>query len=131
MSPAQQVPAMPAHASIQPSEFSRVRWPRTRMPMPLRHARALRRAPSSGNRLLYDFFPGTPERGYVSAEDLAPPAAEQSVSRGGAGLTQYGEPAGAPGAAHGRLPIIWPRRAASSPIQAASSSCPESRRALR
>ncbi len=76
-------------------------------------------------------FPDDPSAEPVSAEDLATAAAgaiclmaARSVSPSTA--TRPGFRRCAP-----RSPIIWWRRAASSPIRAASSSCPASRKASR
>jgi GntR family transcriptional regulator/MocR family aminotransferase len=66
----------------------------TRMPMPLRPARVQNASHVSGNRLLFDFFPGRP------SPDLFPLKTwrrllQANLSHGGAvGLTQYGDPAG-------------------------------------
>ena len=86
-----------AHAApVLPPPDSGERVLRTRMPMPLRHARAADAPPVGHNRLLYDFFPGR-----CSAE-LFPLKTwrrllQTNLSHGGAGgLTQYGEPAGLP-----------------------------------
>lgn len=68
----------------------------TRMPMPLRQARAQSNPYATRNRLLFDFFPGRP------SADLFPLKTwrrllQANLSHGGAaGLTQYGDPAGLP-----------------------------------
>ncbi len=72
---AEQLPrsSAPVHAASDLRDYVL----RTRMPMPLRHARAQDLPKVNHNRLLYDFFPG-----------------RHLSHGGGAGLTQYGEPAG-------------------------------------
>lgn len=70
--------------------------PHTRMPMPLRKARAENFQAPSRNRLLFDFFPGRP------SADLFPLKTwrrllQANLTHGGAsGFTHYGDPAGLP-----------------------------------
>ncbi len=91
---AEQVPRDAAH--IHPASEFRESLPRTRMPMPLRHARALRAPQAAGNRLLYDFFPGRPSADLFPLKTWRRLLQNNLSHGGGAGLTQYGEPAGLP-----------------------------------
>jgi GntR family transcriptional regulator / MocR family aminotransferase len=91
---AEQVPRDAAH--LHPASEFRESLPRTRMPMPLRHARALRAPQSTGNRLLYDFFPGRPSADMFPLKTWRRLLQNNLSHGGGAGLTQYGEPAGLP-----------------------------------
>jgi len=88
---------LPRHAAlVQPASELRESQPRTRMPMPLRHARALRAPQAAGNRLLYDFFPGRPSADLFPLKTWRRLLQNNLSHGGGAGLTQYGEPAGLP-----------------------------------
>jgi GntR family transcriptional regulator/MocR family aminotransferase len=83
-------------APLRPTSDIGDRMVRTRMPMPLRYARAHNSPRVNHSRLLYDFFPGRP------GADMFPLKTwrrllQGNLSHGGAaGLTQYGEPAGLP-----------------------------------
>ena len=81
---------------VQPAAELRESQPRTRMPMPLRHVRALRAPHAVGNRLLYDFFPGRPSADLFPLKTWRRLLQNNLSHGGGAGLTQYGEPAGLP-----------------------------------
>ena len=70
---------------------------RTRMPMPLRHARAPGVSHPVRNRLLYDFFPGRPSPDLFPLKTWRRLLQNNLSHGGGAGLTQYGEPAGLAG----------------------------------
>ena len=88
---------LPRHAAlVQSASELRESAPRTRMPMPLRHARALRALQAAGNRLLYDFFPGRPSADLFPLKTWRRLLQNNLSHGGGAGLTQYGEPAGLP-----------------------------------
>ena len=69
----------------------------TRMPMPLRHARAPGVSHPVRNRLLYDFFPGRPSPDLFPLKTWRRLLQNNLSHGGGAGLTQYGEPAGLAG----------------------------------
>jgi GntR family transcriptional regulator/MocR family aminotransferase len=83
-------------APTYPASDPRDPFLQTRMPMPLRHGRIQSPTHVTPNRLLYNFFPGRP------SADLFPLKTwrrllQGNLSRGGgAGLTQYGDPAGLP-----------------------------------
>ncbi len=68
----------------------------SRMPMPLRHARAKSLVPASRNRLLYDFFPGRPSADLFPLKTWRRLLQKNLTHGGGAGLTQYGDAAGFP-----------------------------------
>ena len=68
----------------------------TRMPMPLRHGRTQRSPHAIHSRLLYDFFPGRPNAGLFPLKTWRRLLQANLSHGGGAGLTQYGEPAGLP-----------------------------------
>ena len=83
-------------APVQPVSEFRDPVLRTRMPMPLRHARAPGAPPAVRNRLLYDFFPGRPSADLFPLKTWRRLLQNNLSHGGGAGLTQYGEPAGLP-----------------------------------
>ena len=104
-----------------PARYRTCRMP----PLPLR---AQNLVDQNRSRLSFDFFPGRPSAGAVSAEDLAPAAASQPLHGGAAGCRNTAtRPACRRCAPRSRT--ISRRRAASSPIRAASSSSAASRRA--
>ncbi len=84
--------AAPVRPASEPRDFP----PRPRMPLPLRHARAHAPAHAGRNRLLYDFFPGRPSADLFPLKTWRRLAQNNLSHGGGAGLTQYGEPAGLP-----------------------------------
>lgn len=67
-----------------------------RMPMPLRHGRAQNSPHASRNRLLYDFFPGRPSADLFPLKTWRRLLQSNLSHGGGAGLIQYGDPAGLP-----------------------------------
>jgi GntR family transcriptional regulator / MocR family aminotransferase len=69
---------------------------RPRMPMPLRHRRAQSSAHAPRNRILYDFFPGRPSAEMFPLKTWRRLLQSNLSHGGGAGLTQYGDPAGFP-----------------------------------
>jgi len=82
--------SVPAHPAAEPRD----QMLRTRMPMPLRHARAQSPPHAVHNRLLYDFFPGRPSADLFPLKTWRRLLQGNLSHGGGAGLTQYGEPAG-------------------------------------
>jgi GntR family transcriptional regulator / MocR family aminotransferase len=68
----------------------------SRMPMPLRQGRAQTLPPVLRNRLLYDFFPGRPSAELFPLKTWRRLLQRNLSHGGGAGLTQYGDPAGFP-----------------------------------
>jgi len=64
--------------------------------MPLRHARGPSLPNASHTRLLYDFFPGRPSADLFPLKTWRRLLQRNLSHGGGAGLTQYGEPAGLP-----------------------------------
>ena len=84
--------AAPVRPASEPRDFP----PRPRMPLPLRHARAHAPAHAGRNRLLYDFFPGRPSADLFPLKTWRRLAQNNLSHGGGAGLTQYCEPAGLP-----------------------------------
>ena len=119
--PAFMSPSMPPDAAPgRPPPILRDIAPHTRMPMPLRHARAHDVGQPARNRLLFRLLSGPAQRGSVSAQDLAPAAAGRPVPwrrvRGSRNMAI--RPACRRCAR--RSPTIWRRRAASSPIPAGS-----------
>jgi GntR family transcriptional regulator / MocR family aminotransferase len=68
----------------------------SRMPMPLRHTRAQTSPQMLRNRLLYDFFPGRPSAELFPLKTWRRLLQKNLSHGGGAGLTQYGDPAGFP-----------------------------------
>jgi GntR family transcriptional regulator/MocR family aminotransferase len=80
----------PVHPASDPSD----QLLRTRMPMPLRHARAPSLPHANQTRLLYDFFPGRPSADLFPLKTWRRLLQRNLSHGGGAGLTQYGEPAG-------------------------------------
>jgi GntR family transcriptional regulator/MocR family aminotransferase len=68
----------------------------SRMPMPLRQGRAQTLPPVLRNRLLYDFFPGRPGAELFPLKTWRRLLQRNLSHGGGAGLTQYGDPAGFP-----------------------------------
>ena len=84
--------AAPVRPASEPRDFP----PRPRMPLPLRHARAHAPAHAGRNRLLYDFFPGRPSADLFPLKTWRRLLQNNLSHGGGAGLTQYGEPAGLP-----------------------------------
>jgi GntR family transcriptional regulator / MocR family aminotransferase len=70
--------------------------PQSRMPMPLRHTRAQALPQALRNRLLYDFFPGRPSAELFPLKTWRRLLQRNLSHGGGAGLTQYGDPAGFP-----------------------------------
>ncbi len=80
---------------------------RSLMPMPLRHARMQNAPQAAHHRMLYDFSPGRPSPGSVSAKDLAAPATEQSVARRRRGSHPVWRACGTRGVAHShRKPFV-------------------------
>ena len=69
---------------------------RTRMPMPLRYRRVQAALHAVRNRLLYDFFPGRPSADLFPLKTWRRLLQRNLSHGGGAGLTQYGDPAGLP-----------------------------------
>ncbi|MGA7803672.1 aminotransferase class I/II-fold pyridoxal phosphate-dependent enzyme, partial [Bradyrhizobium sp.] len=69
---------------------------RTRMPMPLRYRRTQESPHVVRNRLLYDFFPGRPSAELFPLKTWRRLLQRNLSHGGGAGLTQYGDPAGLP-----------------------------------
>ena len=83
-------------APVQPASRFHDHVPRMRMPMPLRRSR-VQGSPGGGhNRLLYDFFPGRPSADIFPLKTWRRLLQGNLSHGGGAGLTQYGEPAGLP-----------------------------------
>jgi GntR family transcriptional regulator/MocR family aminotransferase len=72
------------------------RFLQTRMPMPLRHGRLQNPPRVTPNRLLYDFFPGRPSADLFPLKTWRRLLQGNLSHGGGAGLTQYGDPAGLP-----------------------------------
>jgi GntR family transcriptional regulator / MocR family aminotransferase len=91
---AEQLPrnSAPTHPASDPRDHVL----RTRMPMPLRHARAQSSPHVLHNRLLYDFFPGRPSADLFPLKTWRRLLQTNLSHGGGAGLTRYGEPAGLP-----------------------------------
>jgi len=91
---AEQLPrnSAPTHPASDPGDHVL----RTRMPMPLRHARAQSSPHAVHNRLLYDFFPGRPSADLFPLKTWRRLLQTNLSHGGGAGLTQYGESAGVP-----------------------------------
>ena len=83
-------------APVGPPSDPAGRVARTRMPMPLRHGRAHGSPHANHNRLLYDFFPGRPSAEMFPLKTWRRLLQGNLSHGGGAGLTQYGEPAGLP-----------------------------------
>ncbi len=69
---------------------------RARMPMPLRYGREPRSLHATRSRLLYDFFPGRHSAELFPLKTWRRLLQRNLSHGGGAGLTQYGEPAGLP-----------------------------------
>jgi len=69
---------------------------RARMPMPLRYGRERGSLQAVRNRLLYDFFPGRHSAELFPLKTWRRLLQRNLSHGGGAGLTQYGEPAGLP-----------------------------------
>jgi GntR family transcriptional regulator/MocR family aminotransferase len=91
---AERLPREPAPA--QPVSGFHDHVPRIRMPMPLRRSR-VQGSPGTGHyRLLYDFFPGRPSADIFPLKTWRRLLQGNLSHGGGAGLTQYGEPAGLP-----------------------------------
>ena len=67
-----------------------------RMPMPLRQARLQNPPRAAPSRLLYDFFPGRPSADLFPLKTWRRLLQGNLSHGGGAGLTQYGDPAGLP-----------------------------------
>src|SRR5229473_598267 len=67
-----------------------------RMPMPLRYGRAQSSPHASRNRLLYDFSPSRPSADLFPLKTWRRLLQSNLSHGGGAGLTQYGDPAGLP-----------------------------------
>jgi GntR family transcriptional regulator / MocR family aminotransferase len=81
-------------APPRPTADSRDPILQTRMPMPLRRARAQDAPHGSRNRLLFDFFPSRPSAELFPLKTWRR-LLQANLSHGGAvGLTQYGDPAG-------------------------------------
>ena len=91
---AEQLPR--SSAPTHPGSDSRDQVLRTRMPMPLRLARAQNSPHAAQNRLLYDFFPGRPSADLFPLKTWRRLLQTNLSHGGGGGLTQYGEPAGLP-----------------------------------
>jgi GntR family transcriptional regulator/MocR family aminotransferase len=87
-------PSKPALPSAAPDRQDRAM--RTLMPMPLRYGHAQSALHRSPNRLLYDFFPGRPSAELFPLKTWRRLLQRNLSHGGGAGLTQYGEPAGLP-----------------------------------
>jgi len=83
-------------AAVHPASDPPDQLLRTRMPMPLRHARGPSLPNASHTRLLYDFFPGRPSADLFPLKTWRRLLQRNLSHGGGAGLTQYGEPAGLP-----------------------------------
>ena len=80
--------------AVQPASDRGDQLLRTRMPMPLRRGRAPSLPQAIHNRLLYDFFPGRPSADLFPLKTWRRLLQGNLSHGGGAGLTQYGEPAG-------------------------------------
>jgi GntR family transcriptional regulator / MocR family aminotransferase len=91
---AEQLP--PNAVAIQSISDPRDQLLQPRMPMPLRHGRALSSPHAPRNRLLYDFFPGRPSAELFPLKTWRRLLQSNLSHGGGAGLTQYGDPAGFP-----------------------------------
>jgi GntR family transcriptional regulator / MocR family aminotransferase len=91
---AEQIPrsAPPMH----PVSEARDPFPQRHMPMPLRHRRVQGPPRVPANRLLYDFFPGRPSADLFPLKTWRRLLQGNLSHGGGAGLTQYGDPAGLP-----------------------------------
>jgi GntR family transcriptional regulator / MocR family aminotransferase len=91
---AEQLPRSAAPAP--PSRDAQEQPLRSRMPMPLRQARAQSSSSAAANRLLYDFFPGRPSAHLFPLRTWRRLLQRNLSHGGGSGLTQYSEPAGLP-----------------------------------
>jgi GntR family transcriptional regulator/MocR family aminotransferase len=88
---------VPRHsAPVAPPSEAGEHLVRTRMPMPIRRAPAQASPHAIRNRLLYDFFPGRPSADLFPLKTWRRLLQNNLSHGGGAGLTQYGEPAGLP-----------------------------------
>ncbi|HEY3892284.1 MAG TPA: aminotransferase class I/II-fold pyridoxal phosphate-dependent enzyme [Bradyrhizobium sp.] len=83
-------------APIQQASGPRDQFVQTRMPLPLRLTRAGSSPYVAPNRLLYNFFPGRPSADLFPLKTWRRLLQSNLSHGGGAGLTQYGDPAGLP-----------------------------------
>jgi GntR family transcriptional regulator / MocR family aminotransferase len=83
-------------APMQPVADLRDPGLQPRMPMPLRQGRSQGPAHAGPSRLLYDFFPGRPSADLFPLKTWRRLLQSNLSHGGGAGLTQYGDPAGLP-----------------------------------
>lgn len=83
-------------APIQQASGPRDQFVQTRMPLPLRLTRARSSPHVAPNRLLYNFFPGRPSADLFPLKTWRRLLQSNLSHGGGAGLTQYGDPAGLP-----------------------------------
>jgi GntR family transcriptional regulator / MocR family aminotransferase len=83
-------------APLHPVSDPRDQVLQVRMPMPLRQGRSQSSPHASPNRLLYDFFPGRPSADLFPLKTWRRLLQGNLSHGGGAGLTQYGDPAGLP-----------------------------------
>jgi GntR family transcriptional regulator/MocR family aminotransferase len=83
-------------APIQQASSPRDLFVQTRMPLPLRLIRAQSSPYIAPNRLLYNFFPGRPSADLFPLKTWRRLLQSNLSHGGGAGLTQYGDPAGLP-----------------------------------
>ncbi|MDR3468240.1 MAG: aminotransferase class I/II-fold pyridoxal phosphate-dependent enzyme [Xanthobacteraceae bacterium] len=89
-------PAPRPAVAPQATSAARDRALQPRMPMPLRHGRAPGLPHAPRTRLLYDFFPGRPSAELFPLKTWRRLLQSNLSHGGGAGLTQYGDPAGLP-----------------------------------
>ena len=83
-------------APIRQASSPRDQFAQTRMPLPLRLTRAQSAPYVTPNRLLYNFFPGRPSADLFPLKTWRRLLQSNLSHGGGAGLTQYGDPAGLP-----------------------------------
>lgn len=83
-------------APVLPATDPRSHALQTLMPMPLRRGRPPGAPQAAHARLLYDFFPGRPSADLFPIKTWRRLLQSNLSHGGGAGLTQYGEPAGLP-----------------------------------
>jgi GntR family transcriptional regulator/MocR family aminotransferase len=91
---AEQLPR--SSAAMYPVSDPRDRVLQARMPMPLRQGRSQSSPHATPSRLLYDFFPGRPSADLFPLKTWRRLLQSNLSHGGGAGLTQYGDPAGLP-----------------------------------